>query len=107
MERDFLQKRISQKAAKRFEQDWEALVAAIRNNPIGQLLKVTIDGISRNIADDTGVPLLRGRSPEENTPAVTYTNYSDTKAKLIQRYEQEELDVILHKLASLDYLFND
>ncbi len=99
MNQTALEKRISDKAKNRFRLEAEKLAKLIYNNPIGRRMRIGEIKIASNASD--------GVFSESSIRDTSYiSNYDEIKTQLIEAYETQEMDNILNKLESIQYLFN-
>jgi hypothetical protein len=101
MHKTEIDKKIAQRAKNRLEKEMNRLYKAIDENDVGRLLKVrTSDDQYEDLAASHSDAMIAAyRINEEKT------NISDVEARLLEKYEKEELDDLLSKLESVKYLF--
>ena len=106
MDKTMLEKRIEERAEKRFKDDLRSLINDIQKNPIGKSLTILINGKPVELADSgINFGLINNNSTKGNY--VHNTNLIEIKEKLVDVYIKEETDSILDKLTNIDYLFQN
>lgn len=106
MDKTLLEKRIEERAEKRFKDDLRILINDIQKNPIGKSLTILINGKPVELADSgINFGLINNNSTKGNY--VLNTNLKEIKEKLVDEYKKEETDAILDKLTNIDYLFQN
>ena len=106
MDKTMLEKRIEERAEKRFTDDLRSLINDIQKNPIGKSLTILINGKPVELADSgINFGLINNNSTKGNY--VHNTNLIEIKEKLVDVYIKEETDSILDKLTNIDYLFQN
>jgi hypothetical protein len=106
MDKTLLEKRIEERAEKRFKDDLRILINDIQKNPIGKSLTILINGKPVELADSgINFGLINNNSTKGNY--VLNTNLKEIKEKLVDEYKKEETDSILDKLTNIDYLFQN
>lgn len=106
MDKTMLEKRIEERAEKRFTDDLRSLINDIQKNPIGKSLTILINGKPVELADSgINFGLINNNSTKGNY--VLNTNLKEIKEKLVDEYKKEETDSILDKLTNIDYLFQN
>ena len=106
MDKTMLEKRIEERAEKRFTDDLRSLINDIQKNPIGKSLKILINGDPIELADSgINFGIINNNSTKGNY--VLNTNLKEIKEKLVDEYKKEETDSILDKLTNIDYLFQN
>ena len=106
MDKTFLEKRIEERAEKRFEEELITFTNFVVRHPIGGEIRVKMgdDNIPlANFGRNYGLVNANGL---KNSMAEM-TNLADVKAKLIEKYIKEETDAILAKLTNIEYLYNE
>jgi hypothetical protein len=105
MDKSAIEKRITARAERRYQQDFDSLIKTLANNPIISKLKFEIDGKEWRVVwphssdSDSLIDIRSINAPKSNAAKI--------KAELIAKYEQEETDAILSKLESVAYLFDE
>ena len=106
MDKTMLEKRIEERAEKRFKDDLRSLINDIQKNPIGKSLTILINDNPVELADSgINFGIINNNSTKGNY--VHNTNLIEIKEKLVDVYIKEETDSILDKLTNIDYLFQN
>ena len=106
MDKTMLEKRIEERAEKRFTDDLRSLINDIQKNPIGKSLNILINDNPVELADSgINFGIINNNSTKGNY--VHNTNLIEIKEKLVDVYIKEETDSILDKLTNIDYLFQN
>lgn len=100
MEKDFLQKRIEDRAKARVSAAWELLQQAIEKSPFNNL-RITI-GESQAAMYSRHEHSVIGK---ESSTFLSHTNYAEIKERLLNQYIKEETEILLSKVDQLNYLF--
>ena|SRR3990167_219687 len=111
MEKTFLEKRITQKAEKRFEKEWDEFMKFNFNNSIGK--RICIKQKDKDNEDDEinifafgcNHALLNGE--QNRNKQSEQTNYEEVKKELIEKFIEEETELLLNRMEELKYLMND
>ena len=106
MDKTMLEKRIEERAEKRFTDDLRSLINDIQKNPIGKSLTILINGKPVELAD-SGINFGLINNNSTKGKYVLNTNLKEIKEKLVDEYKKEETDSILDKLTNIDYLFQN
>lgn len=106
MDKTMLEKRIEERAEKRFNDDLRNLINVVNTNAIGTKLTLLIDGKPISLAKPSN---YKGIINEKALDAefAKHTNLKEVKEILIEQYIKEETDAILDKLTNIDYLFQN
>lgn len=106
MDKTMLEKRIEERAEKRFTEDLRSLINVVNTNAIGNKLTLLIDGKPISLAKPS---CTFGIINEKALDAefAKHTNLKEVKEILIDQYIKEETDDILNKLTNIDYLFQN
>lgn len=105
MEKSEFEKRIAEKAEKRFEDEFATLVRYIYSHPIGKYLKVKMGEEEITLANFGGNYGLMNESNLANKNS-RLTNLAAIKEDALKQYRQEEVDGILARLENFKYLFD-
>lgn len=108
MEKSFLEKRIAEKAEKRFNLLFNEVFLQVKKNEILELLKIYTDKEKNHFVRLAGIG---GSCPSTdlfnyNDLLEKYTNFKEVKDKLIEKFIGEETDIIMSKLSEIEYFFN-
>lgn len=105
MDKTFLEKQIEKRAQKRLDETMVAFSKAIQSNEALNNLKIKIGEKIIPLMNGwgtTGGVLFNGDSP---CLAKELTNIDEIKSMLLEKYIEEETDLILEKIGSINYLF--
>ncbi len=110
MEKSILEKRITEKAEKRFRNDYLEAWNFINRNPILKNLTFKIRGITEpmQMIDEcmTDSIFQNYQNFAGNENLIKASNILEVKKQLIGKYEIAETDELLNKIQSIDYLFD-
>ena len=110
MEKSFLEKRIAQKAEKRFEKEWNEFIKFNSNNLIGKNIRIKQkykDSEDKEInVFNFGCNWAFFNGEQERNNQKELSNYEDVKKTLIEKFTGEETEILLNKMEELKYLIN-
>lgn len=98
-----LEKRIKEKAEKRFDAEYEKAIKLLNSNEI--LKKIKIGNF--NLTSEYGHCPATDLFVREKTLLIKETNFAKVKETLINKYEKEETDGLLDKISMLSEFFNE
>ena len=106
MDKTFLEKRIEERAEERFEEELIAFTNFVVRHPIGAEIRVkTVDDYIPLANFGRNYGLVNATCLKNSSAEMT--NLAEVKARLIEKYVKEETDVILKKLTTIEYLYNE
>ena len=106
MDKTFLEKRIEERAEERFEEELIAFTNFVVRHPIGAEIRVKMVDDYIPLANSGRNYGLVNANGLKNSSAEM-TNLAEVKTRLIEKYVKEETDLILKKLTTIEYLYNE
>jgi hypothetical protein len=103
-EKTTLEKAIENRAKEMFEKDLKNLVEALRVNPIGRRLQIKIKGGNIDLISNSSGALI---SHYETKELKEDTNFMAIKESIIEGYIKDETKLLLDKIDSLNYFFQE
>ena len=105
MNKDWLEKRIEEKAKELTDKQYREFIAFIRNNLFGNRLKVKIDGEYLPLVNyHCNYALFRDEQNENKNNK--YTNYNEVYEEILNINKKQLTDELLSKLDSIQYLLD-
>ena len=106
MDKTFLETRIEERAEERFEKELIDFASFIMHHPLAGKLRVKIGDENipiANLGQNYGLVNTKGLKNKNSE----FTNLAEVKDELVEKYKKEETDMILNKLTTIEYLYND
>ena len=105
MNKDWLEKRIEEKAKELTDKQYKEFIDFIRNNLFGYRLKVKIDGKYLPLADFGRYDVLFNDNQDKNE-YNEHTNYNEVYEEIFNINKKQLTDDLLSKLDSIQYLLD-
>jgi hypothetical protein len=107
MEQSFIEKRIASKATERVDKDYREFIDFCNKNPFAKQIQIKVNNINIFLTGNNYNNQELFSPHNTNNKNNDFTNYIDIFNKLQKKYEKEETEILLDKLDSVKYLFDN